>query len=204
MADIDPPAPGRRAQKKDEMRTRISDMVIELLAEGRLDLNHDVIADRIGIGRRTVYRYFPDREALLAAATDRVREMAGPRVTFPRDENDLLGTLHDIHTGFDSIAPIATLMRSTPQGRAMRKAQNQRRIDAYTAATADAVKDLPPEDQTLASAMIQVLHTTPWLEMRDHWGLTGEQIATATGWAIRTLLKDLRERGSRPIGDPEG
>lgn len=203
MADIDPPETSVRARKKDAMRTRISDMVIELLAEGRLDLNHDVIAERIGIGRRTVYRYFPDREALLAAATDRVREMAGPRVTFPRNEDDLLDTIRDIYTGFDRIAPIVTLIRSTPQGRAMRKAQNQRRIDAYTAATADAVKDLPPEDRMLATAMIQVLHTTPWLEMRDHWGLSGEQIATATGWAIRTLLSDLRERGRRPIGEPK-
>jgi AcrR family transcriptional regulator len=201
MTDPNSPAAGVRAQKKDAMRTRISDTVIELLAEGRLDLNHDVIADRLGIGRRTVYRYFPDREALLAAATDRVREMAGPRVTFPSNEADLLGTLRDIYTGFDRIAPIATLVRSTPQGRAMRKAQNQRRIDAYTAAAAAAVKDLPPEDRKLATAMIQVLHTTPWLEMRDHWGLTGDQIATATGWAIRTLLKDLRERGGRPIGE---
>jgi AcrR family transcriptional regulator len=204
MADIDPPAPGVRAQKKDAMRTRITDMLIELLAEGRLDINHDLIADRIGVGRRTVYRYFPDRQALLAGATDRVREMAGPRVTFPSSEEDLLDTLSDIYTGFDRIAPIATLMRSTPQGRAMRKAQNQRRVDAYTAVTADAVKDLSPEDQRLATAMLQVLHTTPWLEMRDHWDLSGDQIATATGWAIRTLLKDLRERGSRPIGDFEG
>jgi hypothetical protein len=51
----------------------------------------------------------------------------------------------------------------------------------------------------LAIAMLQVLHTTPWLEMRDHWGLTGQQIARATGWAIRALLADLAARGSLPL-----
>jgi hypothetical protein len=51
----------------------------------------------------------------------------------------------------------------------------------------------------LATAMLQVLHTTPRREMRDHWGLDGEQIARACGWAMRTLLKDLREREGRPL-----
>ncbi len=191
--------PGPREQKKEEVRTRIADALIELLAEGRMDINHDLIAERTGLGRRTVYRYFPDRETLLAGATSRVRELAGPRVSFPESEADLTGALHDIYTGLDRIAPITTLVRSTPQGRAMRLADSERRVDAYTQAAADLVKDLPPEDQTLATAVLQVLHTTPWLEMRDHWGLDGEQIAKATGWAMRTLIADLRARQGRPL-----
>ncbi len=192
---------GPREQKKEEVRTRIADALIELLAEGRMDINHDLVAERTGLGRRTVYRYFPDREALLTSATSRVRELAGPRVTFPATEADLTDALHDIYTGLDRIAPIATLVRSTSQGRAMRRSDNDRRVDAYTKAAADLVKDLPPEDQKLATAVLQVLHTTPWLEMRDHWGLSGEQIAKATGWAMRTLMADLRARDGRPLDE---
>jgi AcrR family transcriptional regulator len=192
-------APGLREQKKGEVRQRIADALISLLTEGRMDISHDLIAERTGIARRTVYRYFPDREALLAIASDRVRELAGPRVGFPKTEEELLGTLHDIYTGFDRIAPIATLVRSTPQGRAMRRSQNDQRRASYTVAVADAVKELSAEDRVLATAMLQVLHTTPWLEMRDHWGLSGEQIARTTGWAIRTLLADLRARGSASL-----
>ena len=199
MADADPKAPGLRARKKDDVRNRITDALIALLTEGRLDISHDLIAERSGVARRTVYRYFPDRQTLLAAATDRVRERAGPRVAFPASEADMLDQLHDIYTGFDRIAPIATLVRSTPQGRAMRSSQNEERRVAYTAATAEAVKELPEDDRKLATAILQVLHTTPWLEMRDTWDLTGEQIAKATGWAMRTLLADLRARGSEPL-----
>ena len=171
------------------------------MGDGRQDISHDAVAEHTGIARRTIYRYFPDREALLGGATTRVRERAGPRVTFPANEADLTGQLQAIYTGFDHIAPIATLVRSTPQGRAMRLAQNAERVAAYTAATADAVQDLPAADRKLATAMLQVLHTTPWLEMRDHWDLSGEEIATATGWAIRTLLADLRARSGRPLAD---
>jgi AcrR family transcriptional regulator len=189
------PAVSRRAAKKQQAREQILDAFITLLIEGAPDLSHDVVADRSGVARRTVYRYFPDRAALMDNALLRVRELAGPQVRYPDSAEELLDTLEPIYTGFDSIAPIATMLRTTPQGRQLRLAQNNQRIARYTRALSDAVKDLQPEDRKLATAMLQVLHTTPWLEMRDHWKLDGHQIARATGWAVRTLLKDLRERG---------
>lgn len=190
---------GLRARNKEEARVRILDAVIELLVEAN-ELNHDAVAQRTGISRRTVYRYFEDRQALLGAASERVRELAGARVSFPKTEEDLLDT-HSIYTGLDRIAPLATLVRSTPQGRSMRLAQKKERQASYTAVTADAVKELSAEDQRLATAMLQVLHTTPWLEMRDHWDLPGEKIARVTGWALRTLLADLRARRGAPLDE---
>lgn len=184
-----------RSMKKQEGRNRILEAFIALLTEGAGDLNHDAVADRAGVARRTVYRYFPDRQAMMDAALSHVRELAGPQVTYPKNAQDLLNTLEPIYNGFDAIAPIATMLRSTPQGRQMRLAQNERRVASYTRALADPVKELPAEDRKLATAILQVLHTTPWLEMRDHWGLDGKQIARATGWAVRTLLKDLEKRG---------
>jgi AcrR family transcriptional regulator len=192
---------GRPARdlKKQQAREQILDAFIELMTEGAVDLSHDAVAERTGLGRRTVYRYFPDRAALMDGALLRVRELAGVRVDYPRSAEDLLETLEPIYTGFDAIAPIITMLRTTPQGRQLRLAQNDQRVRSYSAALADAVRDLTPSDRRLATAMLQVLHTTPWLEMRDHWGLSGRQIARATGWAVRTLLRDLQRRGSLPL-----
>ncbi len=188
---------GLRERKKDDARNRIADAVIQLMADGN-EISHDVVAETTGISRRTIYRYFPDRDSLLSTASTRVREMAGNRLVFPKDEQSLLDT-YSIYKGQDRIAPIATLVRSTPQGRAMRLSQKRERQESYLAAAADAVKDLPEEDRVLATAMLQVLHTTTWLEMRDHWDLTGEQMGRATSWAISVLLNDLRSRQGRPL-----
>ena len=188
-----------RDRKKAQAREQILDAFIELMSEGAADLSHDAVAERTGLGRRTVYRYFPDRAALMDGALMRVRELAGVRVTYPQSAEELLDTLGPIYTGFDAIAPIITMLRTTPQGRQLRLVQNTERVRSYTAALADAVAELPGEDRKLATAMLQVLHTTPWLEMRDHWGLSGRQIARATGWAVRTLLDDLARRGSLPL-----
>jgi len=198
MAD-DSSEPSRRAARKEEAQARILDAFIALLTEGAPDVSHDAVAARARVARRTVYRYFPDRTALMDAALMRVRELAGPQVAYPASAEELLATLEPIYTGFDAIAPIAIMLRTTPQGRALRLAQNARRVASYTEALAEAVRELPPEDRKLATAMLQVLHTTPWLEMHDHWGLDGRQIARATGWAVRTLLADLKRRQGAPL-----
>jgi AcrR family transcriptional regulator len=194
-------APELRQTRKDEVRARILDSFIAMMSEGDAVLNHDSLAKRSGVARRTVYRYFPDRSALMDAALVRVRELAGPNVAYPKSADDLLRTLEPIHVGFDAIAPINIMLRSTPQGRALRLSQKSQRVSSYTKALKESVKGLPVGDQKLATAVLQVLHTTPWLEMRDQWDLDGKQIARATSWAIRTLLNDLRYRRGLPLDE---
>jgi AcrR family transcriptional regulator len=202
--DREPKASGKREANRDDVRNRIEQALLEAMASGdSARLNHDRIAEAAGVARRTVYRYYPDREALMQAVWSRVTTTAGPNVRFPESEAELLSTLPDIYTGFDRIAALATIVRSTPQGRAVRLAQRDRRVESYTRVAADAVKDLPERDQRLATAMLQFLHTSAWLELRDHWDLTGEDIAVAAGWAIRTLLSDLRSRGGKPLAEAE-
>jgi AcrR family transcriptional regulator len=189
-----------RDRHKADVRARILLALMELLTDG-VEINHDRVAERAGVARRTVYRYFPDQSALMQSLWASVTAMAGPTVTFPESEEGMLATMPDIYRGFDAIAPVATVIRSTPQGRQVRLAQKERRQQSYADAAADAVEALPEDDRLLATAMLQVLHTTPWLEMRDSWDLDGDQIARVCGWAMRVLLKDLRARDGRPLSE---
>jgi len=201
MSDAVSPPLSARERHKEDVRARILDSLIELLSDG-IDINHDRVAERTGVARRTVYRYFPDHDALMQPLWDRVVNVAGgAAVRFPENEAELTSTMESIYEAFDRVAGLITIVRSTPQGRAVRLAQKDRRRAAYTAAAADAVKELPPADRILATAMLQVLHTTPWLEMRDQWDLDSGQMATACRWAAETLLQDLRRRGGKPLAD---
>jgi AcrR family transcriptional regulator len=200
MDSIETPEIATHAPENEDTRHRICAATVDLIGQVG-NINHDAVAERAGVSRRTVYRYFPDQTALLRGAREHVGGLIGPKVRFPQSEADLTGQLHDLYTGFDRIAPVSLLMRTTPQGRAIRLADRERRRRAYTAAAADAVKDLPPADQKLATAALQFLHTSAWLEMRDHWGLTGEEMARSIRWAMQTLLNDLRARGGRPLDE---
>lgn len=190
----------RPVSDNEDTRRRICEAAVELM--GRFGtINHDAVAERSGVSRRTVYRYFPDQTALLRGARDHVQGLIGPNVRMPHSEADMIDQLDEIYTGFDKIEPVSILMRTTPQGRAIRLADRDRRQATYTAAMADAVKDLPESDQRLATAMLQFLHTSAWLEMHDQWGLTGEEMAKSCRWAMKTLLNDLRARGGRPLDE---
>ena len=60
----------RRASRQDATRQRIVDATIELHEErGAAETTISEIAKRAGVGRVTVYRHFPDEEALYAACS---------------------------------------------------------------------------------------------------------------------------------------
>jgi AcrR family transcriptional regulator len=73
----EPPA---RELRRDahERRERILAAAVELFRSDGLDVPLEKIADRAGVGRATLYRSFPDREALLDATLQvRMDELAG-------------------------------------------------------------------------------------------------------------------------------
>lgn len=54
---------GRR-QRSDASRRRIVDAMLELAREGDPAPSADIVAERAGVGRRTVFRLFSDMESL--------------------------------------------------------------------------------------------------------------------------------------------
>lgn len=66
--------PGRRAEREpEERRQEILDAATELFAEhGYSDAGTQTLADRLGVGKGTVFRHFPTKRDLFLAAVDRV------------------------------------------------------------------------------------------------------------------------------------
>jgi AcrR family transcriptional regulator len=189
-----------RDRQKAQTREMILGALMEALAAGELDAaTHEALSKRVGVSRQTVYRHFPDRESILRALWQRLNTQV---IThgLPTDEASLAGHLESLYARFDQIAELITIAQSTPQGRAMRMSVRERRAAAFRKAAAKATHRLSQEDATLATAVLQLLHGgQAWLEMRQQWGLTGDQIAKACSWAVRTLLADLHERKGRPL-----
>jgi AcrR family transcriptional regulator len=200
MAPASKAHPPLRERQKRQTREMIVDALMEALAAGGLEAaTHEALAKRVGVSRQTVYRHFPDRESLLTGLWERLNAEV---VThgLPTGEASLVDQLGPLYIRFDQVADLITLAQSTPQGRAMRMAVRERRAEAFRKAAAQATRGLAPEDATLAVAVLQLLHGgQAWIEMRQQWGLTGEQIARACGWAMSTLLDDLHARNGTPL-----
>jgi AcrR family transcriptional regulator len=197
----DTPSPGKRAANREQIRARIEDALLETLADGDPSgINHDQIARRAGVGRRTVYRYFPDRASLLQGGWHRLNRAASPSVGMPKSAQGILDGLEDLFVGFDGNADAMTVTMASAEGRAIRNAMTPQRIAAYRAALARETAHLDPPRRDMAIAAIQLLNSGfAWREYRDQWGLDGMAMANASRWAIRAMLKDLAQGGG-----PEG
>ena len=68
------PAPSLRERQGALAREAILDALIDRIEAGEPDPSYVDLARESGVARRTLYRYFPTREALYAAAGVRVRE----------------------------------------------------------------------------------------------------------------------------------
>jgi AcrR family transcriptional regulator len=194
-----PPNSGKRERNRADVRRRIEDAMLEALTAGEPGrLNHAGLAEAVGVSRRTVYRHFPDKDALMKGLWHRTNRAIG--TGFPRSADEVLARLEPAYRGFDANAAAMTVAMSTPEGRAVRNAMKAERDAGWRKALAGEVAALPERDRTMVLGVIQLLSTgLAWRELRDQWDLDGGEIATACRWAISTLLADLAKRGGRPL-----
>jgi AcrR family transcriptional regulator len=76
-----------RNLRAERTRTALATAYLDLLTEGDLRPTAERIAERAGVSPRSVFKHFPDREALFAAASEiqeaRVRELIGDTLPDP-------------------------------------------------------------------------------------------------------------------------
>jgi AcrR family transcriptional regulator len=166
------------------------------MADGE-KLNHDNVAARAGLSRRTVYRQFPDQASL----RQEIWTLLSSQGKLPTDMDDWLTKgIPRLYRQFDERAAAVTVALASAEGRAVRNSVTPDRVAAYRALYAKAVAALPEPDRTRAVAALQFIGSGfAWREMRDQWDMDGEAIATTVLWVIRTLLADLKRRGDRPL-----
>jgi AcrR family transcriptional regulator len=175
---------------------RIDKALMRLCARGGT-YNHDMVAEEAGVSRRTVYRRFADQKALRA----HVWQLLSPPAGMPDDRERLLGGgLYETFRNFEAKAEEMTVVMASPEGRAMRNDRKQERERSYRAMFGESVAALDAADATAALAVIQLLGSgLAWREMRDQWDLDADAMGRAATWAIKALMADLEQRGSRPL-----
>lgn len=186
------PAPGPDPAPTDD---RIRAAMLAVMAKG-LALNHDAVAAEAGVSRRTVYRRFPDQEALRHA----VWRLLSPSGVMEGDLAWLLGPgLTETFGAFDAQADSMTVAMASAEGRAIRNQQTAQRQAYYNQLYAEPLAGLKEPHRTQALAVLQLLSSgLAWREMRDQWGLTAPAMAEATRWAIKALLRDVGTETQTP------
>jgi len=180
-----PPLQDARA---DLVRERVLEGVARVLDDGE-DLTFARVARAAGVPERTVYRHFPNREALMAAVFGWANDRVGFTGDAPSTPDAMTAMVRQVFPGFDTIGSVVDELLSTTEGRRARLASLDERRTAAEEVVAHAAPNLRPAERRQVAAVIQVLGSAAvWQALRDFWDWDGETSADAIATAIDLLL----------------
>jgi AcrR family transcriptional regulator len=184
-----------REQQAALARERILQGVAELLErDGSSELTMPHVAEVSGVSLRTLYRYFPTREALLEAAG---RWIGGELLKqgYPTTLHDIADSFERACGEFDERPGLVRAMAMSEVGRAARSSRRRERLNAIRQVLEAELGALPERELRQAEAVLAYLHNMlAYTTLREEHHLAGPEIGEALGWAIRTLVADLRRR----------
>ncbi|MEO3757427.1 TetR/AcrR family transcriptional regulator [Mycobacterium sp. B14F4] len=188
-----------RRRKATQTRERIvgagSELVHEFDSWDWRALTFRAVAERAGVGERTVYRHFPTERHLHAAVMQQLEAEAG--VSYEDVTLDNLGTV--------TARVFASLQRfsvretfPTPTDSAF-VSSDERRREALLRAVDEAAPGLPEGRRRKVAALLDVLWSPASYErLVGVWGLDGEDATSAIDWAMTGVVRALDSDAGSP------
>jgi AcrR family transcriptional regulator len=176
-------------------RERILSAVADLVERGEPEeLTMPDVAAASGVSLRTIYRYYPTREKLIEAAGRWIGKelMQHP---YPRTLDELADLFEVGCLDFDERPGLVRALALSQLGRRLRSYRRRERLTAISKALRKELTGAPPAELRRVEAVLAYLHNMlAYSTLREESGLDGKEIGLGIGWAIRTLVADLRRR----------
>jgi AcrR family transcriptional regulator len=184
-----------REQHALATRERILGAVADLLERGEVEvITVPAVAEASGVSLRTIYRYYPTREELLEAAGRWIGDEL-LKHPYPCDLDEVADLYQRGARDFDERPGLVRALAFSQLGAQVRGYRRRERLEAISGAVRGELTGLSEPELQQAEAMLAYLHNMlAYTTLREENGLSGEEIGEAIGWALRTLIADLRQR----------
>ena len=202
------PSPPDRGVKASTFRLLL-DTAMELIREaGHVPSMADV-AQRSGVSRATVYRYFPSRSALIAAVMDAslgpVRDFASPHADGPSRVRDVFEQTFPLFQAFEAQmrAAVQLSLEQWAQERAGTleeepyKRGHRVRILGSAIAPLSAVLE-PAAQMRLHQALTVVYGIETYMVLKDIWGLSDRAVEKVALWMADALVNAALSEAKAP------
>lgn len=179
-----------RADQSRMTRERILDGVRILFErDPQAAFSVDEVSEVSGVNRRTIFRHFPTKDALLQEFWARTNASLGVRF-WPESIGDLTAMPPDLFEALEGIEGIVRASHASGAGHEMRLKANDERVAAFRSSLKPLMERLDPLRARQLEAVVQLLFSaTAWMTMKDYWGLNGREAGEAAAWAIGALLE---------------
>ena len=185
-----------RERQRQATREQMIQAVHDVLAEeSPATLSMPRIAERAAVSLRTLYRYFPTKEALVDAASESYRlpaSVVGERVSVAT----LAEYLTQAWMGFSQSSGAIRAQHLTPAGRALRDARLPRnRREVREALDAEGVHLDEEDARRLTDLIVAVISSTMYLELVERLGHDERDAARLAAWAVGAVVDRARAEG---------
>jgi AcrR family transcriptional regulator len=195
MASPPPQVLDGRAARSQRSRDRIVDALFELVGEGVLRPTAEQVAERAGVGIRTVFRHFSDMEGLFAAMDARLVEDALPILQGGERRGGLSERARALTARraafFERIGPYkrsGTLQRWRSP---FLQKQNRRLVRVLKADLRDWLPELAGASPERVDALEMLLSFEAWDRLRSEQRLGAARTAAALEVSVLALLSEL-------------
>ena len=187
-----------RLQRSERSRTAIVQALYELIGEGGVEPTAEQVAERAGVGIRTVFRHFNDMERLFSELNERVEAGARPLLEddgpspgegTPVDRAARLAQRRAVF--YEQIAPFK---RSGNLKRARSAFLQSRHMQMVRALRGDVLRWLPELESAppeLRDAFEMAASFEAWDRLRSDQKLSRSRAAAALEAALRALAESL-------------
>ncbi len=189
-----------RQQKAAQTRERIvaagSELVHDFDSWNWRDLTFKAVAERAGVGERTVYRHFPTERHLHDAVMQRLESEAGIsyEVVDLTNIGDVTGRVFASLQRFSVRKSVEAPQDPTFVG------VDVRRREALTRAVTAAAPGWSAAEQHLTAGLLDVLWNVPSYErLVGEWDMDGADATRAIGWLIEKVVAAIEDDDPPPV-----
>ena len=190
-----PAATSLRDEQVERTRRRILDAAVVVLAADSIsELTIPRVARQAGVAVRTVYRYYPSRDALIDAVAVLGEGRFGS-TPFPESVDELRLLAPALFQHYEENEELMRAGRVSPAGRAVFARTRQARIGSAERALAPLLEGLPEVERRRAVAVVYNQHSVgTYLLYRDSFGLSGREAGEVAAWAVGLVVDELERR----------
>lgn len=187
-----------RDQARDETRQRIFEATVRVVKEqGVHAFTIQNVAIAAGVAHRTVYRYFPTREALLEGLAGTLEEAsANTPVSVPpiaEWEAVVARTFEQFARNADLVSAVHAASVALRHPLAARTARSR----GFRERVAEAFPNLSRDRHIGAANIVRnVISSTNWLSLTTEHGMSSAAALRAVTWALRALLAELADENA--------
>lgn len=186
---MEPETDGRRMRGANN-RKKIVEAFLALVREGSVGPTAEMVAERAGVGLRTVFRHFEDMESLFAEMMAEVEAEALPIVLQPFRSPDWRGMLSEAVTRRARVYEILQPFRRAVETRRATSKVLAERYATFTQQQIALLNALIPEGE-LPPARMQALQlllgAEAWSRLRREQGLGPEEAEAVIREAVFTI-----------------